>query len=99
MFGGDETGLTNSVILVVMLIIVCWAIFYMGKHLGLERFEQRSFRDWPYQPLATASRQLRLSRGYNEPINPSLPDPYLSGILDMSAQENSWVAADWSATK
>ena len=96
MIGGSEL---NSVILVGILVLICWLIFYKSKDIGLEGFQQRSFRDWPYQPLGTAARQARLSRGYNEPINTSLPDPYLAGILDMSAQENSWTAADWSATQ
>jgi hypothetical protein len=104
MFGGNGNEL-NSVILVAILVLICWLIFYKAKDIGLERFAannqygERSYRDWPYQPLGTAARQAQLSRGYNEPINPALPDPYLSGILDMSAQENSWVTADWSATK
>jgi hypothetical protein len=86
-------------LLVVFLIVVCWVIFYHGKTIGLERFAQRSFRDWPDQPLATAKRQAQLSRGYNAVINPSLPDPYLYGMLNMSAQENAWNASDWSGTE
>ena len=90
---------TRSVlILAVLIVLVCLIIFTVPSLLKSENFVQRSFRDWPYQPIGTAARQARMSRGYNEPINPTLPDPYLSGILDMSAQENSWTAADWSGT-
>lgn len=94
----DETT-RNALVLVGLLVLVCWLIFYMPSLLRLERFQQRSFRDWPGQPIGTAARLARLTRGYNQPINPSLPDPYLGGILDMSSIENSWTAADWSATK
>ena len=90
---------TNSIILVRVLVLTCWLIFYQFKRIGLERFQRRSFRDWPDQPIGTAARQAQLSRGYNQPIDPSLPDPYVKGILDMSAQENSWTAADWSGTE
>lgn len=89
----------NALILVGLLVLICWLVFYAPALIKLERFEQRSFRDWPYQPVGTAARQARLTRGYNQPINTALPDPYLEGVLDMSAQENSWTAADWSATK
>jgi hypothetical protein len=99
MFGNLDESTRNALVLVALLVLVCWLIFYMPKLLHLEKFYQRSFRDWPDQPLGTAARQARISRGFNEPIDPSLPDPYLAGVLDISAQENSWTAADWSATK
>jgi len=89
----------NALILVGLLVLICWLIFYMPSLLRLEKFQQRSFRDWPYQPLGTASALARATRGLNQNINPALPDPYLAGVLDVSALENSWTAADWSATK
>lgn len=89
----------SSLVLVGMLILICWVIFYQPKLVGLERFEQRSYRDWPDQPLSTAARLSKMTRGYNQNIDPTLPDPYLLGVLNMSGIENSWVSADWSATK
>jgi hypothetical protein len=91
----DQTR--SSLILVGILVLICWLIFYFPKLLHLERFAP--FRNFPGQGLATAAMQAKISRGFNEPSDRSLPDPYSKAMMQIATQENAWSAANWSATR